>query len=206
MKSDSAPSAALLAEIAADHAPQSPPDKLDALRAECERLRDDVMEIEDLTTRLETATARRQKRVAETIPGLMDEARVPSITLAAAGNLPSVTVSVRPYYRANIAADWEPEKRKVAFDWLDANGCGDLIKTSVSARFAREDRARALEVVAMLREAGVSDVEVDQAVAWATLTSWLKKRHEDSLPLPPLDVIGGTVGRVAEIKPVKEKR
>jgi hypothetical protein len=199
------PSAALLAAL--DESPaREPSDKLDALRQECERLRDDDLEVADLEARLEAVKARRQKRLTETVPDLMDQVGVPEIVIAAAGNKPAARVSIEPYYKANIAADWEEDKRRAAFDWLDADGSGDLIKTVVTVGFPREDRSRALEVVAAIRKLGVDSIEVGEAVAWGTLTAWLKERHKANGKLPPLDVLGATIGRVAKIKPVKEKK
>lgn len=199
------PSAELLAAIESAGPTTAPQDKLDVLRDECRRLRDDDLEISDLEARLDAAQSRRTMRVRETVPDLMDQAGVSRLELVAEGNAPAVTVEVKPFYSANIAAKWTDEKKQAAFDWLDANGCGDLVKTVVTARFAREDRARAAEAVTALRGAGVV-AEIGMSVAAPTLTAWLRERHRASLPLPPLDVIGGFVGRVAEIKPAKERR
>jgi len=212
--SSAAPSTALLDAIAGAPAPAGS-DKVDALRAECERLRADDLLIKDLTERLETLTAQRLTRVRETVPDLMDQVGVTELALATSGNSPAVTIKVKPYYKAVIAADWPDEQKQAAFNWLDANNCGDLIKTNVTVPFAREDRELALEAVAILRKNGFTDIEIGQSVHFMTLTSWLKnrceenvrlqKKHAPQLPLPPLDLIGAIVGRVAEIKPVKEK-
>lgn len=199
------PSPELLRAVDADE-PRAPADRLDALRDECRRLRDDDQEIEDLEARLRAAQARRLMRTRETVVDLMDQAGVTSLSIAAEGNAPAVVVSVKPFYSAGVPAKWPDEKKREAYDWLDANGAGDLIKTSVSAQFPREKREAALAAVAALRELGVEGVEVDQSVHGATLTKWLRESHQAGLPLPPLDVIGAFVGRVAEIKPAKVVR
>ena len=180
------PSAKLLAAIESAGPTTAPQDKLDVLRDECRRLRDDDLEISDLEARLDAAQSRRTMRVRETVPDLMDQAGVSRLELVAEGNAPAVTVEVKPFYSANIAAKWTDEKKQAAFDWLDANGCGDLVKTVVTARFAREDRARAAEAVTALRGAGVV-AEIGMSVAAPTLTAWLRERHRASLPLPPLE-------------------
>jgi hypothetical protein len=202
---NSAPSDELLLVVGAEPMVVAA-DKLDTIRDECRRLRDDELEIQDLTDQLTRATARRTARLRETLPELMDQAGVPGMNLAAEGNKPAFQISVEPFYSASIAADWPEEKRRAAFDWLDQNGCGDLVKTAVVARFGREDRSRALDVVAAMRAAGVADLEVGEAVHAATLTKWLRERHQASLLLPALDVVGGFIGRVAKIRPVKVKK
>jgi len=177
-------------------------DKLDQLRDECRRVRDDDAELADLEARLEEVKKRRTMRLRETVPDLMDQCGVPAITVAAEGNLPAVEIAIRPHYSANIAASWPDDKRRAAFDWLDANGAGDLIKTTVEMFFPRDRRDVALEAVEQLRGLG-HDVEVREAVASQTLTKWLSETHKAGGSLPPLELIGGFVGRIAAIKVLK---
>jgi len=40
-------------------------------------------------------------------------------------------------------------------------------------------------------------------VHWMTLTSWLKELHQSGDTLPPLDIIGGTMGRAVKITNLK---
>jgi hypothetical protein len=202
------PSAALLAE---NEKSSSPQDKLDQLREACRAGRDDILELEDLEGQVAAVKARIQVRIRETIPELLVLAKVPAITLEAEGNHPAYEIKLKDFYRAGISAEWEPEKQQAAFDALADLDSGDLIKTTVTLRFGRDDREKALLVVALLRDqqglAVGENFEIKQAVHQATLTKWLRERlqHKPPLPVPPLDVIGGDVGRVAEIKPVKPK-
>ncbi len=221
---DAQPSAALLRAIAddrldqllraiADEPQRAAPDRLDQLRDECRRVRDDDAELADLVARIEEIKSRRTMRLRETIPDLMDQCGVPSISLAAEGNLPAVEIAIRPHYSANIAAPlgpknkkgWPEEKRQAAFAWLDQNGAGDLIKTTVEIFFPRDRRASAVKFVDDLKVQGL-DVEVSEAVASQTLTKWLGETHRAGGALPPLDLIGGFVGRIAAIVPADKRR
>ena len=184
----------------------TPKDKLDALRALCESLRDQELLIEDLEQRLEEAKALRQTLRVETIPDKMDECQVGAIDLLPRGNLPAVRVEVRPFVSANIAAKWEDDRRRAGFDYLDSCGAGDLIKTTIAIYFPREKRADALELQKKLREAKL-DVEVNETVNNNTLSAWLREVIKKKGPPPAADLekIGGHVGRVAEVAGVKKK-
>jgi hypothetical protein len=134
----------------------------------------------------------------EKIPELMAEVGITTVTLEAEGNMPAVEAKVGPYYYANIAAAWPEDRRRAAFDWLDNNEAGDLIKTEVAVLFRREDRDAALKFAAMANEHG--NAMVKETVPWGTLTSWLKEQVEDRGVVPPLDVIGGVVSRSVKLK------
>lgn len=179
--------------------PQSS-DRLVALRVACESLRDAEAEVTDLEERLKQAKARRLKISVDIIPDKMDEAGVVAVELAARGNHAAVRVEVKPFVAANIAVAWSDEKRREAFDWLDANKSGDLIKTVVEVAFHREDRERALQIATKLRELRLGEVTVSESVHSATLGSWLRERVKKKLATP-LDIIGGVVGRVAKVVP-----
>lgn len=72
----------------------------------------------------------------------------------------------------------EKEKEEAAFDWLEAQGEGGIIKRQVIVAFAKnqEEAALALKKELTGRFAGV---KTKSDVHWATLTSWAKKRLEE---------------------------
>lgn len=196
----------LLAAIDADP-PAAPGDRIAQLRASCEELREVAGEINDLERRLDDARARRAKLRTESIPDQMDMCGVGALDLLARGNWPAVRVEVRPEVRACVAASWDDARKRAALDWLDGDGSGDLIKTVLTVRFPREERVRALEVAAGLRQLRLS-VDLEESVHAQTLSAWLRqrlRRPENNRPVP-LDVIGGYAGRVAEIKPLDKEK
>ncbi len=137
-------------------------DKLTKLREAVAKARELEAVKRDMEERLKQTNIALQTEYFKTLPDLMDEIGVPSLTLAAEGNFPGVVADVGPYYRANIPADWPPEKRAEAFRWLDANGHGDLIKTEVILSFAREDRPLALAFQGLLQN--IPPTEIISAV------------------------------------------
>lgn len=114
-----------------------------------------------------------------------------------------VAIEIDDYYKANIAADWEADRRQAAFDWLDKNKAGALIKVEVSATFPRGLKKLADKVVAAMRKAlGDRDEEVDVriglSVPWNTLTAFVKTEMRAGRSLP-LETLGASVGKVARL-------
>lgn len=132
------------------------------------------------------------------LPEKMDAAGLRSIVVEARGEHKAFTVTVKTMYSANIAASWEAERRRKAFEWLEAHGHGSLIKTDVVTTFPREQREAVSEFVGALDQQGRS-YAVKESVHAATLSSWLREMIEHG-ETPPLDTIGGYVERQATIK------
>lgn len=193
------PSDALLRAIERS---QPDEDRLETIRGMARRARDADLVVDDLARRLDEAKAERNKLLAEELPALMDGAHVSSIELAAEGNTPAVKVEIKPYCNANIAASWPEERRRAAFDWLDGNDYGDLIKTVVTIRLPREQRDKATRLLAGLKKQGFA-AEVEEAVHSQTLSAWLRELFKTGATRPPLDLIGASVGRTAVIKRLK---
>jgi hypothetical protein len=126
----------------------------------------------------------------------MDKAGIPNVTIDDGHSV--YTVSVKTSYNANIAATWDNERRKAAFDWLDRNGHGSLIKTEVVTNFPRDERDEVANFIGYLDREGHSYLK-REGVHAGTLSSWLREMITSGRT-PPLDVIGGYVERVAKIK------
>lgn len=173
-------------------------DKLAVIRGKLAEARDLEMEVEKLTDRLKDAKRDLNILLTKTLPDMFQEAQIKVLGLEAEGNTPEYVATLSPFYSAGIPTSWDEAKRRKAFDWLDENGHGDLIKTRVEVDFAREKRDEANEAIAALNDLGL-DPEVKEAVHQATLTAWLKEQVEDG-NTPPLDVIGGVVGKTIKLK------
>lgn len=184
--------------------PKVPEDKLMELRTLVAQARDIDLQAKQVEEQRKELVHQLNELNRNTIPTLMDGIGVPAITLEADGNYPGVEAKVQPYYKANIAANWPDEKKEAAFKWLDDNGHGDLIKTQYVISLPREDREKAKEVEKALNKMKVP-FEKTLAVPWSTLTAWLKEQVEKHGVLPPLDLIGGDVGRVVKLTEKKEK-
>jgi hypothetical protein len=112
-----------------------------------------------------------------------------------------------PYYRANIAADWDDLKKNEAFQTLVEYGGEDLIKIKVEVLLPKGSIKILKAIEVFLRKFKKQGVEftVSRSVPWSTLTSWLKECYEKRKVFPPLEKIGGDVGEIVKPKPVKEK-
>jgi len=178
---------------------------LDDVRVAARAARDLALEIEDLQTRLADKTKQLQTIREQRLVDLFSRAGVKVLELDRDGNLPPYVAKLKPFYKANIAADWPDDKREEAFDWLEENGEGDMIKRTFVVELGKDSEEDAEKLRKALEAFGL-DYNEKLAVPHGTLTSWLKDRTEKKLPLPELSIIGGQVGRVVEIKPVKEKQ
>lgn len=128
----------------------------------------------------------------------------------------NVDLVLRPYFHANIKAEWPEEQRKEAFDWLENSGNGDLVKTTMTMTFGRTELWKARWIVGIIRtvrkyvmtgDPDVPDIpepEIHMGVAWNTLTAFVKEQITKGEKLP-LDILGATVGNIVEIKKRKGK-
>jgi soluble cytochrome b562 len=189
---------AVLAAIEAT--PETRTTQLKALRDAVAEVRELEKVKADLEERLKATNIELQDFYFKKLVTLLDEAGVTEIILTAEGNMPEVKATAKPFYRANISSDWPDDKRRAAFDWLDQNGHGDLIKTEVNVVFNREQRSDALKFAEEQRQTGKTVIPKEN-IPWATLTAWLKEMVEKKGIMPPLETIGGTVGRVVALKP-----
>jgi hypothetical protein len=177
--------------------------QLEAITQAASALRDAEREKQDVEERLRDVNLKIQELRHKTLPDLMHEAGVDRLGLPASGNLPPCDAKLAPYYHANIAADWLPERREAAFDWLEKNGHGDLLKVTVSVTFGKREMPQARKLAATLEGMGLAP-QVIPSVPWSTLTAWLREQVEKYRSQPPLDTIGGTVGSVVKLTPRKE--
>lgn len=173
-------------------------DKMEVLRSKATEVRDIEHQIADLEQLLKEKRARLHSLCRVELPDLMTEVGTDHIGIPANGNLAACDAVLRPFYKANIAAGWSSDKQQLAFNWLTDNGFGDLIKTEVDVSFPREQHEKAQQLYKMLKTKGFKP-EFLQRVHHGVLTAWLQEQVEQG-HLPPLDVIGGEIGRIVVLK------
>jgi len=199
------------------------------LRALAVELVDVEASISELEAELSAKNQRRNDLRHRLIPDKMTEVGQDRMGLPGFGDHGADLVS-EPYYHANVAADWEPERRDAAFELLDRMDAGDIVKTVVSLSFPRgtdglasafRDAIRDPKFETLLREhaEGVNDfelppVETAKSVPWGTLTAFVREQHRKGrlfqtwmtdAGIDPRVVLGATIGVVAKIKYRKEK-
>jgi len=187
----------------------SPPrldgDKLIELKEMVTAARDLEIEREQLNEKLKEVNSKLdgpEGLYFKKLPQFMAEIGLTSMTLEPDGNLPGYIATASPYYKASISAEWPDEQRMEAFKYLESEDAGDLIKTEVTVAFPREQRKAALQFQKIARKYG--DATIKEAVAWNTLTAWLKDQVEEHGYMPQLDKIGGMVARIVKLKEKKD--
>jgi len=202
---DNGPPSAILAAAQARPEAAAPEDRLLKLRKMVAEGRHLQLRKEWLESKLKETNQAIEEMTFKTLPDFFDEARVPSISVEGEGDEPGFEAVSMPYYRANIASDWDQERRASAFAYLAEQGAEDLIKTDVIVAFPRGEHDAAKQFAEYAETETGQSVSVKEGVAWATLTSWLKESVEKHGFVPDLEKIGGQVGRQVKIKPLKGK-
>ena len=110
----------------------------------------------------------------ETIPGLMEEIGLQSMTLDSGQK-----ITVKEDVFAAIPKSLEEQ----AFGWLDEHGYGGLIKVDVIVSFARDEAAQAYELANKLLEDGFRATCV-QKVHPQTLKAFLREKLKEGANLP----------------------
>ena len=159
------------------------------------------LEIADLEEKVSEKKAQRQAILAAKLPDLMNEIGLPSFEISPQGNLPGFKVAIKPFYAAAIPVKApEPVKQK-AYQALRECGAADLVKVDVTISFGKGEDDKAQKLLALLKQEGHKP-SVKEAVHPATLKAWLKERVEAGQPTPELELIGGKVGQIAELKSI----
>ena len=193
----------ILAEIAdeLDHIPTE--QETARLRELCEELVTKTRESDELGSRLKKLNKEIWDLKTKDIPDLSSEIGVDTLGIPDM----EVDISVRPYYKANISADWEEDRKQEAFRYLESIGVGDIIRTNVnyalgpsSMELARVIHSAVTEYASTHAEdRDIPEPQINMGVPWNTLTSVVKDLTEKGEPLD-LEKIGATVGQMAKIK------
>jgi len=189
----------------ATNLPPADQDQLTTLRARVARVRELRLEISDLEQRLKIANTEITQLTRAELPDAFGEAGINHLGLEASGNLPAYEAKLKPFYKAVISAEWEPDRQASAFELLEERGAADLVKTTLTAELGRGERELAKAVRAAMVAAGVVPQE-KLAVSWNTLTAWLKEaieKRKEEFSAGELEKLGAQVGRVVEVREVK---
>jgi len=193
----------LEAAIAASE-PSLPSDRLEVLRDRARRACELKLLAGDLEERRKAANRELEDLQRRELPDLFLELGLTKLSLEPQGNQPGFDVVCKPYYKANIVAEWPEQRRAEGFEFLVAQEAGDLIKHVVTVELDRGESVRLHTLVTLLEGAGYK-FRVARRAEWTTLTAWLREqveKHGREYSSGDLEKIGGTVGRVVEVKSV----
>jgi hypothetical protein len=188
-------------------------DKLDAIQAEARKARDLEFSIQELEEQVKSLKFNLRAIYFDTLPAMMMEARVDKIGIAKEGNYPGYDYKLKKFYKANIAAGWDDDRREEGFTFVIDHGAEDLIKTEVSVLFPKGGSRLAQKLVAIARKMKVPvkvgkkkllkpvHVELSKSIPHGSLSAWLKELVEKRHKVPTaddLEKIGGAIGVVVE--------
>ena len=129
------------------------------------------------------------KKVSEEdIPSMLSELGLSEITMNDGSK-----ISTSQYYSTRIT----PDKQEEAFDWLNNNGHGDIIKNTVTVSFGREENDSALKLADELAGQGLDPTQ-KKWVEPMTLKAFVREQVENGndLPLETFNVYIGQKTRI----------
>lgn len=182
------------------------PDRVEKVRSALRQWRSLQKTKEDLSEQLKQTNISIRELEFQKLPDLFREAGIDKLGLPAEGNLPAYDSKLEPYYKANIAADWDPERRAAAFAALRKAKAGDLIKTVITIQLGLKTEALRKAILKALQALGLTSEHytIEEAVPWKSLTSWVKDRIEKHKTIPPMETLGAEIGSIVKLKQRKD--
>lgn len=100
----------------------------------------------------------------------------------------------------------EPDRRRMAMEWLENNGAADIIKTEIRVTFDKEERELAQSVMRLLEgyNEATLDPEMSSSIHPQTLLAHARERLRKGEEIPTF--LGLFAGRVAKITPPKGRK
>lgn len=152
---------------------------LDSMAALARALVDADAAVEQAEVNLKDAKERARVLREETIPSAMQELGLEEIKLDTGQKL-----SVKQDVYASIPSD----KKEEAYNWLDANGFGGLIKVEVKTDYPKGEAQAALQLFQELQDRGLN-AQYGQNVHAQTLKAFLREQIAAGSNVP-LDLFG----------------
>lgn len=154
----------------------------------------------DLENRLEVAEAN-VKAIKEELRQVTEE-RLPEAMLACGIRDFTLEDGSKVTVHDDIATSVVADKRAQAFDWLERNGHGSIVKHMVSLSFGKGEGTNAHRAAEILREAGFAPTDKED-VHYQTLQAWGRRMAEEGIR-PPEEFFHSFDVRKTKIKAPKK--
>jgi hypothetical protein len=168
-----------------------------------------MLELENEIALIEEATKQMKQDLAklaeQDLPELMQELNIRNFTLSngakvevneiISGSVPSATAIDRAKGDDKVALEI---RQQHCFDWLRANGAGDLIKSNVEVQFGRDEDDACNTFIDELQDRHIYYKRA-KAVHPGTLNSFIKERLSEGKEVPH-DLFRIYTGRKAKIR------
>lgn len=153
--------------------------------------------LEDRLEMLEDQAKKAKERIKQIsevqIPEIMQSIGVRQFTLTN-----GFKITVKPWYNMTP----KEENIAAAYDWLDGNGHGDIVKHSLTLE-VRLTQANLLGAIKALADEGQISRTEKNAIHHMTAGSWVKGQLESGQPIPR-ELLGVTTGFKTKIERVKK--
>ena len=152
-----------------------------------------MVELEELVEEKQASLKATQKELKvlseEDIPALLSEVGLSEITLTNGQK-----ISTNSYYYGRITEHNQQE----AFEWLQNNGHGDIIKNVVSVSFGRDEDVNAEKLLSNLQDNGYT-TNGKKWVEPMTLKAFIREQVESGNDLP-LETFNVYIGQKIKVK------
>lgn len=152
-------------------------------------------EVERIEELLKAAKAHVTRIREEALPGAMQEIDLKEVTLSDGSKIKVVD---------EVYCSITEAKKAAAFEWLEENDFGGLIKTGVEVAYGRDQRDDALAFYTKLAAEG-KDVSISAGVHAQTLKAWMKEQLAEgrNVPMELFSARSVTVAKVTLPKTIK---
>ena len=178
--------------LAKSEAPVLPSDaqmsELSVLVKELVDVRDRIERGEEFLKKLKAEEMRLSN---EAVPSKMDEIGFTEVKLPTGQR-----VSYKPFYSGKIRPEREPE----AFNWLEENGHGGIIKGEVIVPWRRAEREIIDQLIEFIKEQYGIEPNIKLGVHHSTLRAFFREVIEDEGETLPPDLFDLFIGRKTTIK------
>jgi len=162
--------------------------ELSVLVRELVEVRNRIEKGEELLKKLKAEELRLSN---ESVPSKMDEIGFTEVKLPDGRR-----VSYKPFYSGKIKPESEPE----AFNWLEENGHGGIIKGEVIVPWRRADREIIDQLIEFIKDQYGMEPNVKLGVHHSTLRAFFREIIEDEGGSLPPDLFDLFIGRKTTIK------
>ncbi len=145
-------------------------------------------EVDDAEAKLKELKEHARRVREESLPGAMEQLGLKELRLDTGER-----IEIKQDVYASIPKDGQAQ----AFEWLEGNGFGGLIKTEVSVSFGRDERVAAKELAERLAGEGLV-ADVSSSVHVQTLKAFLREQIADARAVP-MELFGARPVSVAKV-------
>jgi hypothetical protein len=171
-----------------------PPVDLKIIRNKAVELRDLYLKKVDIENSLKEANSQITNIERHELVDLFNDAGILSVTVEADGNHPGFVAERGTVYTAKIP----DEKRQDAFQWMEGNGHGDLVKSVITIIFGMQEHEQRLAVMELLSKHGI-EFSATESIHHQTLKAFVKREIQAGRVIPA-DLLGSYVFDEVKIK------